>query len=102
MPLSKILWPLWEQVAQVAQLPIAGQTRRAKTPTTSENAMNTQRRGWTEIYPSAEPGKWELYDWSEHGDSGYLVGLYDSREDAIRQGQITAAENGRKMMQSVK
>lgn len=83
-------------------MPIAGLPRRPNPITTSEKTMNAQRRGWTEIYPSAEPGKWELYDWSEHGDSGYLVGVYDSREDAIRQGQITAAQNGRKMMQAVK
>lgn len=63
--------------------------------------MNEPRRGWTEIYPSAEPGKWELYDWSEHHDSGCLIGVYDSRDEAIRRGQILAAENGRKMFQAV-
>lgn len=98
--LSKTLWPLWFEVTQVTQLPIAGHPRRDPTHI-GETNMTTQRRGWVEIYPSEIEGHWEVYDWSEHGDSGQLVGTYDSRAAAVIAGQAVSAKSNRKLLASV-
>lgn len=60
--------------------------------------MTTARRGWIKIYPSQEAGKWEVYDFSENGDSGHLVGVFDNREAAILAGQKASTIFNRKML----
>lgn len=61
-------------------------------------------RGWVDImeFPSegASFGKGEffqVYDWSEHHDSGAIVGEFDTRPEAVAFAHDWADRNGRKL-----
>lgn len=54
-----------------------------------------KRRGWVEVHEGSTG--WDVYDWSEHHDSGYQVGNFADRTDAILKAADWAREHGRKI-----
>lgn len=61
-------------------------------------APATNLRGWVEIYTTAAPTPgFEVYDWSEHHDSGARIGWFATREEATSFVTDWAAEHGRKV-----
>lgn len=53
-------------------------------------------RGWVEVGRLPD-GSFDVYDWSEHGDSGYRIGVFQTRHEAVRAAKRWAREHGRKM-----
>ncbi|MEO0426180.1 MAG: hypothetical protein AAF160_01940 [Pseudomonadota bacterium] len=56
----------------------------------------SQGRGWAEVFEHLD-GEFSVYDWSEHYDSGYLIGVFQTRPEAVRAAKRWAREHGRKM-----
>lgn len=56
-------------------------------------------RGCVAIYP-AEGDAFDLYDWSEGGDSGYCIGRFASRSAAVNKARAWAAEHHRRLPQA--
>ena len=62
------------------------------------NFSETKLRGWVDIYPTAAPAPgFEVYDWSEHHDSGAIVGRFATRKEATAFMHKWAADHSRKM-----
>lgn len=55
----------------------------------------TDRRGWVDIYPSATG--FQVYDWTEHHDSGALVGDFATRREALAFAVNWSVTHGRKL-----
>lgn len=60
-----------------------------------------KRRGWVEVLPNEETGQWDVYDWSEHHDSGSCIGSFDDEMEAARCAVTWAAVSGRKCFVAV-
>lgn len=60
-----------------------------------------KRRGWVEVMPNETAGQWDVYDWSEHHDSGACIGSFDSEMEAARFAVTRAAASGRKCLVAV-
>jgi hypothetical protein len=58
--------------------------------------MAMQRRGWVEVTRNEEAACWDVYDWSEHHDSGLWVGSFSEERDAKDAALNWAADNNRK------
>ncbi|MEO0923625.1 MAG: hypothetical protein AAFY09_12775 [Pseudomonadota bacterium] len=58
-------------------------------------AQAQNKRGWVQIYPSAGGG-FDVYDWTEFMDSGYLIGNFTLHEQAVDVALQWAEAHGRK------
>ena len=54
-------------------------------------------RGWVEIIPGDVAGTFWVHDWSEHHDSGALIAICASREEALPIALAWAGEHGCKL-----
>ena len=57
------------------------------------------RRGWIDVTQNGDA--WDVYDWSEHHDSGALLGTFDDKQEAIVFAQAEAIKRNRKMYEGV-
>lgn len=56
-------------------------------------------RGWVSVNANVHDGQtvYEVYEWSEHYDSGALVKTFAQREDAERYATAFAATHGKRL-----
>jgi hypothetical protein len=59
------------------------------------------RRGWAEVIQNELAGTWDVYDWSEHHDSGACVSSHETEKEAALAAIAWAAANGRKCIVEV-
>jgi hypothetical protein len=60
-----------------------------------QKEFKMQRRGWVEVSRDLA-GFWDVFDWSEHHDSGQLIGSYFTEAEARDAATKWAADNNRK------
>lgn len=60
------------------------------------------RRGWVDVMWNEPAQAWNVYDWSEHHDSGACLGSFDDKQEAILFAQQQAEERNRKMFEGVR
>lgn len=54
------------------------------------------RRGWIETIWNDHDQAWEVYDWSEHYDSGARLDTFDDKQEAVAFAQAQAIKLNRK------
>ena len=104
----KALTRLWNEETQldVPELTTLPETCRtspgrkitAEAGGNQKSTPETKLRGWVDIYPAAEPNiGFDVYDWDEYHDSGYLIGTFATRHDAVIAALEWAKEHNRKI-----
>jgi len=68
-----------------------------------QSAMEAKmkRRGWAQVHYVEGTGQWDVYDWSEHHDSGSCISSHDEKADAEAAARKWAVENNRKYFGAV-
>lgn len=59
------------------------------------------RKGWVEVIWNGEAKTWDVYDWSEHHDSGACLGAFEDKQEAVTYAQAQAEASNRKMFEGV-
>lgn len=69
----------------------------------SSNSMEDKmkRRGWIEVHHNEPADQWDVYDWSEHYDSGSCLGSFDDKREATFAAINWAAASSRKCFLAV-
>ncbi len=60
-----------------------------------------KRRGWAQVHYNEMSGQWDVYDWSEHHDSGSLISSHDEKPKAESAARAWAVLNNRKYLAGV-
>ncbi len=92
-----ILKAIWNEPQPVPLPPFL--RNGGESGTLERRAKMTARKGWIDVTQNGDV--WDVYDWSEHHDSGALLGTFDDKQEAIAFAQAEAIKRNRKMYEGV-